>query len=62
MTPKSLGILVARTILSGDLTLARTLAGNKTSWTVPEARAICGACNVAQTRGWPVSWKQFFGG
>lgn len=44
------GILVARTILTGDVSLARRLAAGRASWSVSEARAIAGACREANRR------------
>lgn len=62
MTP--VGTLVARLILSGDVSAARALAADRRpslSWSVPEGRAIIGACREACRRGWPVRWQSFFG-
>ncbi len=42
-----IGIQVARAIISGDVSIARTLASGIYHWSVPEARAIVGACNHA---------------
>lgn len=44
------GILVARAILAGDVSLARQYAAGRSSWSVPEARAINGACREANRR------------
>ena len=43
---KKIGIQVARAILTGDVDAARRLAHGRMSWSVPEARAITGACRV----------------
>ncbi len=67
---KSLGIVVARLIVAGDVQRARVEAqgslwniGGSISWTVPEARAIAGACRYAATRyNAPVTLAQFMGG
>lgn len=59
-TPK-LGIHVARLIVRGDVHQARNLASDRTSWSIPEARAIAGACRLARSRGWPVDFNSFFG-
>lgn len=45
-----LGIQVARTILTGDVQLARSLAAGRRSWSVAEARAIAGACREVSVR------------
>lgn len=48
-----LGVQVARTLLTGDVSAARKLAATNrwgTAWTVPEARAITGACREANRR------------
>ena len=39
------GIIVARAIATGDVALARRLAAGRTSWRVPELRAITGAAS-----------------
>lgn len=59
-----LGIVVARTILTGDVDLARRIAGNCVIWNVPEARAIAAACRVARERfaGCSISIIDFLGG
>lgn len=55
-----LGIKVARTILTGDVAEARRIASGRKTWSVPEARAITGACRVAaQKWGADVSFSQF---
>ena len=55
-----LGVVVARTILTGDITLARREAAGRCSWSVSEARAITGACREANRRwGCELSLKQF---
>lgn len=45
-----LGVLVAREILKGDFSSARSMAGGRSSWTVTEARALLGACKEAGRR------------
>lgn len=57
-----LGITVARAIVSGDVDRARREAGGRRSWTVPEARAIVGACRAARARfpGCAVDSREFF--
>ena len=47
-----LGIRVARYIVKGDVQAARLeyLLNNRKSWSVPEARAIIGACKFAQKK------------
>lgn len=60
MTTKKPGILVAKIILTGDVTLARAEARGRLSWTVSEARAIGGACREANRRwGCDLSLEQF---
>ena len=58
-----LGINVARTILTGDVDLARRYANirGRGGWNVPEARAIAAACRVARERfaGCSVSFSEF---
>lgn len=54
-----LGIQVARAILAGDISLARTLAGSRKTWSVSEGRAICGVCRLVQTKGWNVHPGEF---
>jgi hypothetical protein len=57
---KYLGIVVARTILTGDITGARREAAGRTVWTVAESRAIAGACREANRRwGCDLSLAQF---
>lgn len=57
------GILVARTILAGDISLARQYAVGRSSWSAPEARAISGACREANRR-WScgLAFEQFCAG
>jgi hypothetical protein len=43
-----LGIRIAKLILAGDVHAARREAGSRTSWTVPEARAIAAALGRAE--------------
>lgn len=60
---KSLGILVARLIVRGDVDRARREAAGRLGWSVVEARAIIGACRFVNTRhGAHVSFTQFCGG
>ncbi len=58
-----LGTIVARAILSGDVSRAHAEAGGRTTWTVTEARAISGACRIARERfaGCAVSLADFMG-
>jgi hypothetical protein len=58
-----LGILVARAVLAGDVSLARQHAAGRVSWSVPEARAITGACREANRR-WScgLAFEQFCAG
>lgn len=55
-----LGIQVARLLVQGDVHGARLLAGGRRVWRACEARAISGACRVAQARyGASVSLEEF---
>lgn len=59
-TTNSLGILVARIILTGDVSLARRYAAGHTAWPVSAARAITGACREANRRwGCALDFAQF---
>ena len=54
-----IGIQVARTILTGDITAACRLA-SRSAWSVAEARAIAGACREANRRwGCTLAFEQF---
>jgi len=57
-----LGVQVAKAILSGDVSLARSLAFGCYGWSVAEGRAIVGACRAAQARfeGCSVQPAEFF--
>ena len=44
---KSLGIVIARLIVRGDIHAARVLAATRDTWTPIEARAILGAGRYA---------------
>jgi hypothetical protein len=58
----NIGIIVARAILTGDVDSARRLAIGRTSWSVPEIRALAAACRVAKEKwGADVSVEQFMG-
>lgn len=48
--PAPLGTQVAREILTGDVSLARSLACGVCSWSVAEARGISGAVREANRR------------
>lgn len=58
-----LGVQIARNIVRGDVSTARALfnrAPRPVSWSVPEARAIAGACRYANNKwGAPVTLEQF---
>lgn len=56
-----LGTAIARAIVAGDVDRARRLACLRTTWNVPEARAIAAACRVARERfaGCSVSFSEF---
>ena len=56
-----LGILIARAIISGDVTLARKLRDTGPRyWTVAECRAVSGACREANRRyGCQLSLSEF---
>lgn len=60
MSKSRTGVIVARAILTGDVTRARLEAAGRTSWSVAEARAIEGACREANRRwGCDLSLSQF---
>ena len=48
------GILIAKTMLTGDVSLARSYVHKSKfrSWTPAEARAVHGAAREMQRRGW----------
>jgi len=58
-----LGIRVARAIVAGDVSMARALASGVYHWSVPESRAIIGACeHVNATMNANVCWQSILWG